>query len=83
MYLVQLGREFVLPIDTIVEGMTVAVDAFKLGWEVDVINSTTGEVMVSLRDGKVPYFSSSIHEVIQVKSIITAAPFGAIKMPGP
>ena len=29
MYLVQLGREFVLPMDTIVEGMTVAVDAFK------------------------------------------------------
>lgn len=64
MYLVQLGREFVLPMDTIVEGMTVAVDAFKSGWEVDVINSTTGEVMVSLRDGEVPYFSSSIHEAI-------------------
>ena len=64
MYLVQLGRDFVLPMDTIVEGMTVAVNAFKSGWEVDVINSTTGEVMVSLRDGKVPYFSSSIHEVI-------------------
>ena len=64
MYLVQLGREFVLPMDTIVGGMTVAVDAFKSGWEVDVINSTTGEVMVSLRDGEVPYFSSSIHEVI-------------------
>ena len=64
MYLVQLGREFVLPMDTIVEGMTVAVDAFKLGWEVDVINSMTGEVMVSFRDGKVPYFSASIKEVI-------------------
>lgn len=64
MYLVQLGREFVLPMDTIVEGMTVAVDAFKLGWEVDVVNSMTGEVMVSLRDGKVPYFSASIKEVI-------------------
>ena len=50
--------------DTIVEGMTVAVDAFKSGWEVDVINSMTGEVMVSLRDGKVPYFSASIKEVI-------------------
>lgn len=64
MYLVQLGRDFVLPMDTIVEGMTVAVDAFKSGWEVDVINSMTGEVMVSLRDGKVPYFSASIKEVI-------------------
>ena len=64
MYLVQLGREFVLPMDTIVEGMTVAVDAFKSGWEVDVINAMTGEVMVSLRDGKVSYFSTSIKEVI-------------------
>lgn len=64
MYLVQLGQEFVLPMNTIVEGMTVAVDAFKAGWEVDVINSMTGEVMVSLRDGKVPYFSASIKEVI-------------------
>lgn len=64
MYLVQLGRDFILPMDTIVEGMTVAVDAFKSGWEVDVINSMTGEVMVSLRDGKVPYFSASIKEVI-------------------
>ena len=64
MYLVQLGRDFILPIDTIVEGMTVAVDAFKSGWEVDVVNSMTGEVMVSLRDGKVPYFSASIKEVI-------------------
>lgn len=64
MYLVQLGREFVLPIDTLVEGMTVAVGAFKSGWEVDIINTMTGEVMVSLRDGEVPYFSTSIHEVV-------------------
>ena len=64
MYLVQLGKEFILPADTIVEGMTVAVGAFKSGWEVDVINSMTGEIMVSLRDGEVPYFSTSIHEVI-------------------
>lgn len=64
MYLVQLGREFVLPVDTIVEGMAVAVGAFKSGWEVDVINTTTGEVMVSLQDGEIPYFSTGIHEVI-------------------
>ena len=73
MYLVQLGRDFVLPMDTIVEGMTVAVNAFKSGWEVDIINSTTGEVMVSLRDGEVPYFSSSIHEVIEGNGIVIAA----------
>ena len=64
MYLVKLGREFVLSVDTIVEGMSLAVDAFKLGWEVDVINTMTGEVMVSLSDEKAPYFSTSIHEVI-------------------
>ena len=57
MYVVQLGREFMLP--------TVAVSAFKSGWEVDVINTMTGEVMVSLCDAKVPYFSTGIHEVIQ------------------
>ena len=65
MYLVQLGREFILPVDTLVEGMSVAVGAFKSGWEVDVINTMTGEVMVSLRDGEIPYFSTGIHEVIQ------------------
>ena len=64
MYVVRFGREFVLSVDTIVEGMTVAVGAFKSGWEVDVINTMTGEVMVSLRDAEVPYFSTSIHEVI-------------------
>ena len=64
MSLVQLGREFILPVDTLVEGMTVAVGAFKSGWEVDVINPMTGEIMVSLRDAEVPYFSTSIHEVI-------------------
>ena len=64
MYVVQLGRKFMLPVDTLVEGMTVAVDAFKSGWEIDVINTMTGEVMVSLRDAEVPYFSTGIHEVI-------------------
>ena len=64
MYLVQLGREFNLPVVTLIEAMAVAVNAFKVGWEVDVINTMTGEVMVSLRDGEVPYFSTSIHEVV-------------------
>ena len=64
MYVVQLGKEFMLPVDTLVEGMTVAVGAFKSGWEVDVINTMTGEVMVSLRDEEVPYFSTGIHEVV-------------------
>ena len=65
MYLVKLGREFTLSVDTLVEGMSIAVNAFKLGWGVDVINTMTGEVMVSLSDEEAPYFSTSIHEVIQ------------------
>ena len=65
MYLVRFGKEFVLPVDTLRKGMSVAVGAFKSGWEVDVINTMTGEVMVSLRDAEVPYFSTGIHEVIQ------------------
>ena len=64
MYLVRFGKEFVLPVDTLGKGMSVAVGAFKSGWEVDVINTMTGEVMVSLRDAEVPYFSTGIHEVI-------------------
>lgn len=64
MYLVQLGREFTLRVDTIVEGMSIAVGVFKSGWEVDVVNTMTGEILVSLRDGEVPYFSTSIHEII-------------------
>ena len=64
MYLVNIGREYMLPVDTLVEGMTVAVGAFKSGWEVNVINTMTGEVMVSLSDAEVPYFSTGIHEVI-------------------
>ena len=70
MYLVQLGREINLPVDTLIEGMAVAVNAFKRGWEVDVINVTTGEVMLSLRDGEMPYFSTSIHEVVQTKRAV-------------
>lgn len=64
MYLVQLGREHVLMVDTIIEGMAIAVDAFKNDWEVDVINAITGEIVVSLRDGRVPYFSTAIHEAL-------------------
>ena len=65
MYVVELGKEIRLQVDRLVEGMTVAVSAFKSGWEVDVINTMTGEVMVSLCDAEVPYFSTGIHEVIQ------------------
>ena len=64
MYLVQLGLEYVVPVDTLTQGMSLAVDAFKNGWETDIINLFTGEIMVSLRDGKTPYFSTAIHEIV-------------------
>lgn len=64
MYLVMLGLEFVVPVDTLTEGMSLAVDAFKNGWETDIINPFTGEIMVSLRDGETPYFSTAIHEIV-------------------
>ena len=64
MYLVKLGRNITLPLDTLTDGMATAISAFKAGWEVDVTNATTGEVMLRLRDGEVPCFSTSIHEVI-------------------
>lgn len=64
MYLVKLEREYNLPVDTFIEGLTVAVGAYKLGWKVDLVNTMTGEILVSLRDGEIPYFSTSIHEVI-------------------
>lgn len=64
MYLVQLGRENFLPVDTLVEAMKIAICAYKYDWEVDIINTYTGEIMVSLRDGVDPYFSTSIHEIM-------------------
>lgn len=69
MYLVMLGLEFVVPVDTLTQGMSLAVDAFKNGWETDIINPFTGEIMVSLRDGETPYFSTAIHEVLQRKGL--------------
>ena len=69
MYLVQLGREDFLTADLLVDAMKIAVSGYKYGWEVDVINTTTGEVMVSLRDGVDPYFSTAIHEVLQRKGL--------------
>lgn len=63
MYLINFGREYSIIVDSLVQAITFAVDAFKNEWEVDVINISTGEIMVSLRDNKVPYFSNAIKEV--------------------
>ena len=63
MYLINYGREYSTVVDSFVKALIFAVDAFKNEWEVDVINILTGEIMVSLRDNKMPYFSNAIKEV--------------------
>lgn len=63
MYLIKLGREKTLSTDTLVKGLAIAVTAFKEGWELDIVNTLTDEVIVSLRDHKAPYFSPNIYEI--------------------
>ena len=63
MYLINFGREYSIIVDSLVHAITFAVDAIKNEWEIDVINISTGEIMVSLRDNKMPYFSNAIKEV--------------------
>ena len=63
MYLINYGGECSTIVNSLVQAITFAVDAFKSEWEVDVINILTGEIMVSLRDNKMPYFSNAIKEV--------------------
>lgn len=64
MYLINFGREHSTIVNSLTQAMVLAVNAFKNEWEVEVINTSTGEIMVDLRDNKMPYFSSSIKEVI-------------------
>ena len=71
MYLINFGREYSIIVDSLVQAITFAVDAFKNEWEVDVINISTGEIMVSLRDNKMPYFSNAIKEVFNQKGSVT------------
>ena len=63
MYLINFGREYSTIVNSFVQAIIFAVNAFKNEWEVDVINIYTGEIMVSLRDNKMPYFSNAIKEV--------------------
>ena len=63
MYLINFGRGYSIIVDSLVQAITFAVDAFKNEWEVDVINISRGEIMVSLRDNKMPYFSNAIKGV--------------------
>ena len=70
MYLINFGREYSTIVNSLVQAITVAVNAFKNEWEVDVINISTGEIMVSLRDNKMPYFSNAIKEVFNQKGSV-------------
>ena len=63
MYLIKLGRDITLSTDTLVKGLAIAVTAFKEGWELDIINSFTDEIIVRLRDHEAPYFSANIYEI--------------------
>ena len=63
MYLINYGREYSTVVDSFIKALAFAIEAFKNEWEVDVINVSTGEIMVSLRDNKMPYFSNAIKEV--------------------
>ena len=71
MYLINYGGECSTIVNSLVQAITFAVDAFKSEWEVDVINILTGEIMVSLRDNKMPYFSNAIKEVFNQKGRVT------------
>ena len=63
MYLINYGREYSTVVDSFIKALAFAIEAFKIDWEVDIINISTGEIMVSLRDNKIPYFSNAIKEV--------------------
>ena len=63
MYLINYGRESSTVVDSFIKALAFAIEAFKNDWEVDIINISTGEIMVSLRDNKMPYFSNAIKEV--------------------
>ena len=71
MYLINYGREYSTAVDSFIKALTFAIEAFKNDWEVDIINISTGEIMVSLRDNKMPYFSNAIKEVFNQKGSVT------------
>ena len=80
MYLINFGREYSTIVNSLVQAITVAVNAFKNEWEVDVINISTGEIMVSLRDNKMPYFSNAIKEAFNQKGDVTMIKKESIKL---
>ena len=71
MYLINYGREYSTVVDSFIKALIFAIEAFKNDWEVDIINISTDEIMVSLRDNKMPYFSNAIKEVFNQKGSVT------------
>ena len=59
-----LGQELKIVSSTLTEAFSIAIQAYKTGYEVDVINTNTGEVILALRDNDAPYIADCVHEVI-------------------
>lgn len=62
MYFIKFGQQYSTKVETISEALIYAFDAYKKDWEVDVIDDSTNEIMVSLRDNKIPYISRKFDE---------------------
>ena len=80
MYLINYGREYSTAVDSFVKALTFAIEAFKNDWEVDIINISTCEIMVSLRDNKMPYFSNAIKEVFNQKGSVIMIKKESVKL---
>lgn len=64
MYLLKTKEDLQMCGNDLSEMMCVAIDMNKHGYECDIINTTTGEVIMSLEEKKQPYISSCVHEIL-------------------
>ena len=80
MYLITFGREYSTIVDSLVQAITFAVDAFKNDWEVDIIHIPSSRILVSLRDNKMPYFSDAIKKFFNQKGSVTMIKKESIKL---
>lgn len=62
MYFIKFGQQYSTNVKTISEALIYAFDAYQKDWEVDVIDDSTNEIMVSLRTNKIPYVSRKFDE---------------------
>ena len=64
MYLLKTKEDLQMCGNELSEMMCVAIDMSRHGYECDIINTTTGEVIMSLEEKKPPYISSCVHEIL-------------------